>query len=217
MLPKRSRIKGALLEYLQTGSKTTSECYEYLALTLDLSEEALAMKTSNGESKFQKEIRWAKKDLLDEGLLKGSMEVGRGRWELKEDELSPLLYESAEELDRHIKAIGEVRCKPKGQLEPKKGLTARSDFIRDARVVHYVLQEANGICECCDRESPFLKNNGVPYLEVHHLKRLSRNGSDRVTNAVGVCPNCHRELHYGVEAEELMERIYSKVSRLVRE
>ncbi|WP_342542729.1 HNH endonuclease signature motif containing protein [Paenisporosarcina sp. FSL H8-0542] len=36
-----------------------------------------------------------------------------------------------------------------------------------------------------------------PYLEVHHIKRLADNGEDSVENAIAVCPNCHRELHFG--------------------
>ena len=43
---------------------------------------------------------------------------------------------------------------------------------------------------------PFLKINGARYLEVHHLKRLADGGSDTIENAVAVCPNCHRELHF---------------------
>ncbi|WP_444959398.1 HNH endonuclease [Microbulbifer sp. ZKSA002] len=38
---------------------------------------------------------------------------------------------------------------------------------------------------------------GEPFLEVHHLRRLADNGSVTITNAVALCPNCHREFHYG--------------------
>jgi 5-methylcytosine-specific restriction protein A len=34
-------------------------------------------------------------------------------------------------------------------------------------------------------------------LEVHHKKQLSEGGEDTVENAIALCPNCHREAHYG--------------------
>ncbi|WP_147195697.1 HNH endonuclease [Rummeliibacillus stabekisii] len=36
-----------------------------------------------------------------------------------------------------------------------------------------------------------------PNLEVHHIKRLADGEEDTVENAIAVCPNCHRELHFG--------------------
>ena len=42
-------------------------------------------------------------------------------------------------------------------------------------------------------------------------------GSDTIGNAVALCPNCHRELHYGANKLELREAIYHKLPRLVRE
>ena len=32
----------------------------------------------------------------------------------------------------------------------------------------------------------------LPFLDVHHPKHLARKGSDRVSNAVALCPNCHQ-------------------------
>ena len=42
-------------------------------------------------------------------------------------------------------------------------------------------------------EAPFIKENGAPFLEIHHLKRLADGGSDTISNTVAICPNCHRE------------------------
>jgi 5-methylcytosine-specific restriction protein A len=61
-----------------------------------------------------------------------------------------------------------------------------------------VLERASGICEQCNEDAPFKrKKDGTPYLEVHHRIPLSEGGFDTVGNAIAVCPNCHRELHYG--------------------
>ncbi|HHE3726254.1 TPA: HNH endonuclease, partial [Escherichia coli] len=47
------------------------------------------------------------------------------------------------------------------------------------------------------RDAPFLKEDGTPFLEVHHIEWLSKGGEDSVENAIALCPNCHRQAHYG--------------------
>lgn len=72
-------------------------------------------------------------------------------------------------------------------------------FKRNADVIVTVLYRANGVCERCNQEAPFIrKKDNTPYLEVHHKKQLSEGGEDSVENAIAICPNCHRELHFGV-------------------
>ncbi len=68
--------------------------------------------------------------------------------------------------------------------------------MRDSAVKEYTKRRANGYCELCKEPAPFLKSNGEPYLEVHHLVTISENGPDHITNTVALCPNCHRKLHY---------------------
>ena len=41
------------------------------------------------------------------------------------------------------------------------------------------------------------KKDNTPYLEVHHIIRLADDGDDSVENAIALCPNCHREAHFG--------------------
>lgn len=72
-------------------------------------------------------------------------------------------------------------------------------FKRNADVIVVVLLRANGHCENCGKEAPFKRaKDGTPYLEVHHKVMLSQGGEDTVENAIATCPNCHRELHFGV-------------------
>ena len=52
-------------------------------------------------------------------------------------------------------------------------------------------------CQYCKRDAPFLKEDGTPFLEVHHIEWLSKGGEDSVENAIALCPNCHRQAHYG--------------------
>lgn len=90
-------------------------------------------------------------------------------------------------------------------------------FSRRQDVIDWVLSEADGICEGCDNPAPFQRFDGTPYLEVHHLRRLADRGSDWITNAVALCPNCHRRFHYGENAEGFLREIYEKVPRLEQE
>ena len=45
------------------------------------------------------------------------------------------------------------------------------------------------------RKAPFYTKNNKPYLEAHHLKWLSKGGTDTIDNVVALCPNCHRKMH----------------------
>ncbi|MGB4922720.1 MAG: HNH endonuclease signature motif containing protein, partial [Candidatus Nitrotoga sp.] len=46
-----------------------------------------------------------------------------------------------------------------------------------------------------------------PYLEVHHKMQLAKGGEDTVENALGLCPNCHRYSHFGLEPDEFVEYV----------
>jgi 5-methylcytosine-specific restriction protein A len=70
-------------------------------------------------------------------------------------------------------------------------------FLRNPDVVAEVLLRADGRCEICHNDAPFLRKNGTPYLEVHHVMQLADGGDDTPENAVAACPNCHRQAHYG--------------------
>jgi 5-methylcytosine-specific restriction protein A len=107
--------------------------------------------------------------------------------------------------------------KPIGNRRPTAKSSAITQYQRDAAVKAWVLQQANGKCESCDQPAPFNGSDGQPFLEVHHVRQLADNGSDTVTNAIALCPNCHREAHYGENSRALVLRLYQRVTRLVRE
>lgn len=51
---------------------------------------------------------------------------------------------------------------------------------------------------------PCTTSSGEPFLDVHHIDRLADGGPDRPDRVVaGVCPNCHRRRHYGIDAQAL--------------
>jgi hypothetical protein len=71
-------------------------------------------------------------------------------------------------------------------------------FRRNPDVIAEVLIRADGTCEHCRSSAPFRRaSDDTPYLEVHHRKLLSEGGEDTVVNALALCPNCHRRLHFG--------------------
>lgn len=107
--------------------------------------------------------------------------------------------------------------KPQGNSRPGASVSQVVQFKRDPQVKAWVLREAKGVCECCNQPAPFDGTDGEPFLEVHHVRKLAERGSDTVNNAVAICPNCHRALHYGMKAKELVEDLYGKVVRLIRE
>ncbi|MBY5923384.1 HNH endonuclease signature motif containing protein [Ferrimonas balearica] len=103
---------------------------------------------------------------------------------------------------------------PKGNKQPNQTQTSTTSYERDPRVKAWVLQNAKGQCECCDASAPFITAVGEPFLEVHHLHRLADGGPDTTCNAIAICPNCHRALHYAADKSEIADAIYNKISRL---
>ena len=68
-------------------------------------------------------------------------------------------------------------------------------YFRDQEIAEYARRRSNGICDLCMQEAPFIKADGTPYLESHHIIWLSRGGEDSIDNTVALCPNCHRRIH----------------------
>ncbi|MFT5717188.1 MAG: 5-methylcytosine-specific restriction protein A [Oleiphilaceae bacterium] len=82
--------------------------------------------------------------------------------------------------------------------KPKSRSVTVQVYDRNPHVVIATLLRANGKCERCLSKAPFTrKSDNSPYLEVHHKIRLADNGDDSVENAIALCPNCHRQKHYG--------------------
>jgi predicted HNH restriction endonuclease len=86
---------------------------------------------------------------------------------------------------------------------PAKITLQVTEYQRNPAVVKAARRRADGTCEKCHKLAPFMrKSDGVPYLEVHHVKPLSRGGLDTIDNAIAVCPNCHREIHDSINSGE---------------
>lgn len=125
----------------------------------------------------------------------------------KSQKATPLSLGSQEEFFGAAvkKALADSPDKRQARLriaarKPIKVKVVTEAYIRNADVVAEVLHRSSGVCEQCQKPAPFKrKKDSTPYLEVHHRKQLSDGGEDTVENAIALCPNCHRYLHYGLE------------------
>ncbi|MFX0095835.1 MAG: HNH endonuclease [Candidatus Hodarchaeota archaeon] len=81
----------------------------------------------------------------------------------------------------------------------KKGVGTRSvvtkSYERNVYVAELAKRYAKGFCQLCENPAPFEDKNGIPFLEVHHIKWLSKGGKDVIENNIALCPNCHRKMH----------------------
>lgn len=110
-----------------------------------------------------------------------------------------------------------IKTKPEGIATPHQVSTTSTSYVRAPEVRAWVRQQAAGICEGCGLSAPFKLDDGQPFLEVHHVKHLAQKGSDRITNAVALCPNCHQRCHRSSDREAFTEGLYAKIGRLARE
>ncbi|HVY76746.1 MAG TPA: HNH endonuclease signature motif containing protein [Puia sp.] len=115
-------------------------------------------------------------------------------------ELTDVLAGEAEQLCRAVRLSRQQRLDELERIDPKpkQVIVQQTVFLRNQLVVAEVLYRANGYCEQCKQPAPFLRDSDKkPYLEIHHKIRLADGGNDTVENAIALCPNCHRQAHYG--------------------
>lgn len=103
---------------------------------------------------------------------------------------------------------------PPGSTDVQKALGQTTRYNRDPNVVAWVIEQAGGVCEVCDKPAPFVRADGSAYLEVHHVLPLANGGPDTVDNAVAACPNCHRQLHLGSDRIQRRLELIGKIERL---
>jgi 5-methylcytosine-specific restriction protein A len=96
----------------------------------------------------------------------------------------------------------------RGPRSSSRTIHARSDVVKA-----YVLRRANGICEACGCAAPFETRAGTPYLEPHHIDRLSDGGLDRPDVVGAICPTCHRRIHHGADGKELNDRLRKAIAQ----
>ena len=121
-----------------------------------------------------------------------------------------------QERTERARQIINLKDQPAGQQIPKKIESSTSIYYRDPVVRAWILENANGTCEACDSDAPFLLPDGFPFLEVHHMIPLASGGPDTIDNTIALCPNCHRRVHLSKDKDLFKHNIYNRIKRLVR-
>ena len=106
--------------------------------------------------------------------------------------------------------------KPAGTEKPVVVERTINQYARSPDIQAFVLRQAAGHCELCEKAAPFVDKDGIPFLEVHHVVPLADAGPDTVENAAALCPNCHRRLHHSGDREKKLAQLYTRVDRLRR-
>lgn len=136
-------------------------------------------------------------------------EDDRKWFRLKKKELNKLdglitAEQYTKELEENIKNIqqlsdAEINDRISKSDKPEVITVVSKVYKRSPEVVVATLRRAKGYCEKCGCKAPFIrKSDNTPYLEVHHRIPLSEGGADNLDNTIALCPNCHRELHFGI-------------------
>jgi hypothetical protein len=102
-----------------------------------------------------------------------------------------------------------------GSDDPSRVKTESWSYSRDPKVRDAVLLRANGRCEFCGQPG-FIKPDGTHYLECHHVIALASDGEDRTTNVIALCPNDHREAHFGKRHQEIEQEMILQLKILSR-
>ncbi len=113
------------------------------------------------------------------------------------DELNAVFEQKVEKALSDSPASRQARLLKTGENSEKIKVVTEV-YARNPDVVAEILHQAQGRCGRCEQPAPFLRRkDGTPYLEVHHIQQLKDGGADTVENAIALCPNCHREVHFG--------------------
>ncbi|WP_415397609.1 HNH endonuclease [Sulfurimonas sp. CS5] len=92
----------------------------------------------------------------------------------------------------------------------------RSSTLISNLKAYYINEYANSSsklikCDCC-QDTTFVTRNGIAYLEFHHLIPFNQElGPDHYMNLFGICPACHRKLHF-IENNK-KEDLYTSLSQ----
>ena len=123
-------------------------------------------------------------------------------------------WRSVRTVDLEELSFGQLREKAERRPDLPRDVKVRKQVFRErcTAVKQFAYKRAAGVCEACGADAPFVKEDGTPFLEIHHITRLSDGGPDKVENVAAVCPNCHREAHYATEKKRFKEALLLKVA-----
>lgn len=117
--------------------------------------------------------------------------------------------------------IAKIPSKPHyedddNELPIRTTISTRETIIRRKASMIIALDRANYNCEVDKKHPSFIrKSNLKNYTEAHHLIPLEfqcefNHSLDIPDNIVSLCSNCHNQLHYGINKEEILKKLYEE-------
>lgn len=89
-----------------------------------------------------------------------------------------------------------------------------TEYDRSEKVRHYVKERADGVCEGCGEDAPFISRTGEPYLQAHHIHELADRGPDTPETVIALCPNCHYRVHHGNDGPDYNRELRYKLTMI---
>ena len=88
-------------------------------------------------------------------------------------------------------------------------------YLRSSKIRDKVKKRSKGRCEIseCAKEG-FVQRDGSFYVECHHIIALAKEGKDSLSNVIALCPEHHREAHFGKRADELEKEMIRALEKL---
>lgn len=129
----------------------------------------------------------------------------------EKEELNLPLIDPLENIVLEPTEFYNVRKKAISSIDKPNTIVLTEYRNRSIQIKKYALLRAEGKCENCGNDAPFVNVDNIPFLEVHHIFSLADNGPDHPVNVAAICPNCHKEAHYGKNSEILKESLSSKI------
>jgi hypothetical protein len=148
---------------------------------------------------------------ISEALTKLDGKSNRAAWKFVRETIPDnVLYRklTAPDPAENLDAIDDI-----GTDTPARVNTSGIAYARDPKIREAVKRRAKGKCEFCG-ELGFRCSDGTRYVECHHTIALADEGADRMMNVIGLCPNHHREAHFGERQAALEKEMIQKVTIL---
>jgi predicted HNH restriction endonuclease len=99
------------------------------------------------------------------------------------------------------------------QKTPEKKDVHSNVFKRSPIVRRNVLIRSEGKCEYCDKIGFIMRKDRI-YVETHHIQQLSEKGKDCESNVAALCPDHHREAHYGINKKRIKQELVKKMQAI---
>lgn len=114
---------------------------------------------------------------------------------------------------KHESAIDDLSSVPSTEIDAALRVALVSRYPRDPAIRRAVVERSLGRCEFCGMLG-FSKDDGASYIEAHHVISLANQGPDSLDNVIALCPNHHREAHFGANREQLERALLEKLAHI---